>query len=215
MRQLYENGVSKVDLFRQAIKQPKNLLPEQGIVKYYGILIPLASADYYFNRLLSNIEWKNDEAVIYGKRIITKRKVAWYADQAFEYTYSKTTKCALPWTNDLLQLKALVEKRTNECFNSCLLNLYHDGREGMSWHSDGEIDLKKNGSIGSLSLGAERKFCFKHKKTKENVSLILEHGSLLMMQGTTQSYWQHRLPPTTKVTQPRINLTFRSIVHPK
>jgi alkylated DNA repair dioxygenase AlkB len=106
-----------------------------------------------------------------------------------------------------------VEKRTNEKFNSCLLNLYHDGNEGIAWHSDGERDLKKNGAIGSLSLGAERRFSFKHKASKEVISLTLEHGSLLVMQGTTQTYWQHRLPPTKKITIPRINLTFRTIVN--
>lgn len=202
-----------MDLFRQLIEKPNNLLPKEGVVKYYGILISLACADDYFNRLLTSIEWKNDEALIYGKRIVTKRKVAWYADQAFEYTYSNTTKRALPWTNKLLELKALVEKRTGENFNSCLLNLYHDGSEGMAWHSDDEKDLKKNGAIGSLSLGAERTFSFKHKTTKETVALVLEHGSLLVMQGATQTYWQHRLPPTKKVTSPRINLTFRTIDH--
>lgn len=201
-----------MDLFRQSIDQPNNLLPQDGEVKYYGALMSLPEADDYFNRLFETIEWKNDEALIYGKRIVTKRKVAWYADQPYEYTYSKTTKRALPWTDDLLQLKTQVEERTGENFNSCLLNLYHDGSEGMAWHSDGEKDLKKNGAIGSISLGAERKFSFKHKASKETVSLVLEHGSLLVMQGTTQTYWQHRLPPTKKVTQPRINLTFRSIV---
>lgn len=201
-----------MDLFRQSIAQPDNTLPKDGVVKYYGALISLASADDYFNCLLTTIEWKNDEAVIYGKRIITKRKVAWHADQPFEYTYSKTTKRARPWTNELIQLKGLVEKRAGKKFNSCLLNLYHDGSEGMAWHSDGEKDLKKNGAIGSLSFGAERKFSFKHKATKETVSLVLEHGSLLVMEGTTQTYWQHRLPPTKKVTKPRINLTFRTIV---
>lgn len=204
-----------MDLFRQAIENPDNLLPKDGVVKYYGELISLASADDFFNCLLNTIEWKNDEAVIYGKRIITKRKVAWYAEKPFEYTYSNTTKRALPWTNELLQLKAIVEKRTGEQFNSCLLNLYHDGSEGMAWHSDGEKDLKKNGAIASLSFGAERKFSFKHKTTKDTASLVLEHGSLLVMQGTTQTYWQHRLPPTKTVTEPRINLTFRTIAHDK
>lgn len=201
-----------MNLFRESIEDPDNLLPKQGTVKYYGELMSLASADDYFKRLLATIEWKHDEALIYGKRIITKRKVAWYADQAFAYTYSNTTKHALPWTQELLQLKAQVEQRTGETFNSCLLNLYHDGSEGMAWHSDGEQDLKKQGAIGSVSLGAERKFSFKHKASKETVSLLLEHGSLLLMQGATQTYWQHRLPPATKVTQPRINLTFRTIV---
>ena len=150
--------------------------------------------------------------MIGGKHIVTKRKVAWHADHPFTYTYSGTTKRALPWTTELLELKALAEKRTGADFNACLANLYHDGSEGMAWHSDGEKDLKKNGTIGSLCLGAERKFSFKHKATKETVSLVLEHGSLLVMQGTTQTYWQHRLPPTRKVTSPRINLTFRSMV---
>jgi len=99
-------------------------------------------------------------------------------------------------------------------FNSCLLNLYHSGEEGMAWHSDAEKDLKKNGAIGSLSLGAERKFAFRHKQTKEKVELYLEHGSLLVMKGTTQTNWLHRLPPAKKVTALRINLTFRTITDP-
>ena len=92
------------------------------------------------------------------------------------------------------------------------MNLYHDGSEGMAWHSDGEKDLKKNGAIASLSLGAERKFSFKHKKSKENISLFLPNGSLLIMKGSTQTYWLHRLPPTKKIHSPRINLTFRTIL---
>jgi alkylated DNA repair dioxygenase AlkB len=162
--------------------------------------------------LLDRIEWRNDEAVIYGKRIITKRKVAWYGEEAFSYTYSNTTKTALPWTPELLFLKNLAEKHSGETYNSCLLNLYHDGSEGMAWHSDGEKDLRKNGAIASLSFGAERKFCFKHKKSGEKIDVFLEAGSLLVMKGETQTHWLHRLPPTTKVHQPRINLTFRTIV---
>ena len=118
----------------------------------------------------------------------------------------------MPWTKELLELKKLVEKETGESFNSCLLNLYHDGTEGMAWHSDAEKDLKKNGAIASLSFGAERKFSFKHKLTKELVSLVLEHGSLLVMKDTTQSHWLHRLPPSAKHNKSRINLTFRTIV---
>lgn len=200
-----------MDLFRQSIERPDNLLPKDGDVKYYGVIIPIVTADDYFSRLLSSVEWKNDEAVHYGKRIVTKRKVAWYGDHPFEYTYSNTTKRAIPWTSDLSQLKLLIEERAGENFNSCLLNLYHDGSEGMAWHSDGEKDLRKDGAIGSLSFGSERKFCFKHKESKETVSLILEHGSLLIMKGVTQRYWQHRLPPSRKIARPRINLTFRSI----
>ncbi|MEN9704067.1 MAG: hypothetical protein RLZZ209_1495 [Bacteroidota bacterium] len=189
-----------------------NLLPGEGIVNYYGKLMSESEATTMAQALLDRIEWRNDEAVIYGKRIITKRKVAWYGEEAFSYTYSNTTKTALPWTPELLFLKNLAEKHSGETYNSCLLNLYHDGSEGMAWHSDGEKDLRKNGAIASLSFGAERKFCFKHKKSGEKIDVFLEAGSLLVMKGETQTHWLHRLPPTTKVHQPRINLTFRTIV---
>lgn len=189
-----------------------NLLPGDGIVHYYGKLMSSREAAEMAQALLERIEWRNDEAVIYGKRIITKRKVAWYGEEPFSYTYSNTTKTALPWTPELLALKSLAEKHSGETYNSCLLNLYHDGSEGMAWHSDGEKDLRKNGAIGSLSFGAERKFCFKHKQSGEKIDVFLEAGSLLVMKGETQTHWLHRLPPTTKVHQPRINLTFRTIV---
>ena len=200
-----------MDLFNNEIQGLTNLLPKDGIVVYYKNLLTSQEANRYFDCLLNTIEWKNDQAFIYGKLIITKRKVAWYGDTDFEYTYSKTTKRALPWTKELVELKKMIEDKTGEKFNSCLLNLYHNGDEGMSWHSDAEKELKKNGAIGSLSLGAERKFTFKHKETKETISLILENGSLLVMKGTTQSSWLHRLPPTKLISTPRINLTFRSI----
>jgi len=190
-----------------------NLLPNDGVVTYYGKVLKQHEARYYFNKLLNTIEWKNDEAIIFGKHIITKRKAAWYGDAGYLYTYSNTTKRALSWTVELLQLRKIAEGITGEAFNSCLLNLYHNGDEGMAWHSDDEISLEKNGAIASLSFGAERKFGFRHKKTKETVSLILEHGSLLVMKDTTQANWLHRLPPTTLVTKPRVNLTFRTIVN--
>lgn len=200
-------------LFEEIIDKSRNWLPKDGTVNYYGKLFNQEKADYYLKRLLINIEWRNDEAVLFGKKIITKRKVAWYGDKAFEYTYSNTTKYALPWTKDLLEIKNIIEIESGETFNSCLLNLYHNGEEGMAWHSDGETDLKKDGAIGSLSLGAERKFAFKHKTTKEKVELILEHGSLLVMKGITQTHWLHRLPLSKKIKMPRVNLTFRTIIH--
>lgn len=201
-----------MDLFNQTIDRHKELLPYEGSVNYYGKVLSTEQADLFLSRLLKTIEWRNDEAVIFGKKIITKRKVAWYGQEPYEYTYSNTTKSALPWTNDLLELKTLIEKETGESFNSCLLNLYHSGDEGMAWHSDGETDLKKDGAIGSLSFGAERKFVFKHKQSKEKVEVTLEHGSLLIMKDTTQTHWLHRLPPSKKITTPRVNLTFRTIV---
>lgn len=200
-----------MDLIDQLAGEPSNLLPYDGHVQYYGCVIAPQQASQLFSSLLKNIVWAHDQAVILGKTIVTQRKVAWYADQPFSYTYSHITKTALPWTNELLALKTTVEQACGETFNACLLNLYHDGSEGMGWHSDAEKDLKKNAAIASLSLGAERKFAFKHKRSKVSVSKTLAHGSLLVMKGVTQSHWMHRLPPTKTVTTPRINLTFRSI----
>jgi alkylated DNA repair dioxygenase AlkB len=200
-----------MDLFNNEVDENRNFLPKNGTVNYYGQLFTEVETREYLTILLNQIEWKNDEAIIFGKKIITKRKVAWYGDEKFEYTYSNTTKQALPWTKELLALKASVEKKTGETFNSCLLNLYHNGSEGMAWHSDAEKDLKKNGAIASLSFGAERKFSFKHKATKEVISFKLANGSLLVMKDETQTYWLHRLPPTKLVTQARVNLTFRTI----
>lgn len=201
-----------MDLFSTESDENTNLLPKDGTVLYYGSIMDYATADFYFNRLLETIAWKNDEAIIFGKLITTKRKVAWYGETNFKYSYSKITKEALLWTPELEQLKALVEEKTGETYNSCLLNLYHDGNEGMAWHSDGEKDLKKNGAIASLSFGVERKFAFKHKETKETVSIQLERGSLLVMKDQTQTHWLHRLPPSKKISKARINLTFRTII---
>lgn len=202
-------------LFNADLDYKRNLLPQDGVVNYFGTIFSEDEANRYFELLFNKTRWKNDEVMIFGEKIITKRKVAWYGDREFEYTYSKITRKALLWTPELLQLKqqveAKVEAKSDETFNSCLLNLYHSGDEGMGWHSDAEKDLKKNGAIASVSFGAERKFTFKHKESKETVSLNLEHGSLLIMKGTTQTHWLHRLPPTKKVHSPRVNLTFRSI----
>ena len=199
-----------MDLF-DSLDDAISLLPCDGDVFYHGVVLSAPEADAHLAQLLADIEWRCDEAVIFGKRIVTRRKVAWYGDRPFQYTYSNTSKQALPWTDQLQALKSLVERETGETYNSCLLNLYHDGSEGMAWHSDAEIDLKWDGAIASLSLGACRKFCFKHKVSKEVVAVQLQHGSLLVMKGATQRHWLHRLPPTKKVHEPRVNLTFRTI----
>lgn len=189
-----------------------NLLPDDGTVNYFGQILSHDEARRYYETLLKNVPWKNDEAVIFGKRIVTVRKVAWYGDSDYSYTYSGTTKRALVWIAELLALKAIVEKLTGAKFNSCLLNLYHDGNEGMAWHSDDESSLGKNTAIASLSFGAERKFCFKHKQTQQAVSIILEAGSLLVMKDAIQTYWRHSLPKSKQIKTPRINLTFRTMV---
>jgi alkylated DNA repair dioxygenase AlkB len=187
------------------------ILNKDDTVNYYGKILSSKEADQYFDSLMRNIQWEKDELIFFGKHVTTKRKVAWYGDSEYLYTYSSTTKRALDWTRELFELKQIVEKYAETKFNSCLLNLYHDGNEGMGWHSDDEKPLGKNNTIASLSFGAERKFSFKNKQTKQIVSLVLEHGSLLIMKGATQSNWLHSLPKSKNITQSRINLTFRTI----
>lgn len=194
------------------VDETANLLHKDGTAYYYGIIMPYKEANRYFDLLLKNILWKNDEAIILGKHIITKRKVAWYGDSDYLYTYSNATKQALTWTKELLELKRLVEQITEARFNSCFLNLYHNGNEGLGWHSDDERSIGKNTPIASLSFGAERRFSFKHKQTKQTASLVLEHGSLLVMKDAIQMNWLHSLPKSNKITQARINLTFRMMV---
>ena len=198
-----------MDLFSS--EKIKNILPFDGITNYYGAILDENQCDFYYNILMKTIQFKNDEPIIFGKRIITKRKVAWYGDSEFSYAYSGVTKTATLFTKDLLALKKIIEKESGETYNSCLLNLYHSGEEGMGYHSDGEKMLKKNGAIASLSLGAARKFSFKHKENKQRIDVVLENGSLLVMKKGTQTNWLHRLPPTKKVNLPRINLTFRTV----
>lgn len=202
-----------MDLF--APDPSANLLPRDGITLYYGRIFTPAAADHYLTVLTTTLQWAHDEVVLYGRRITTAREVAWYGEAPFAYTYSGATKTALPWTPELREIKALVEKTTGTNYNSCLANLYHTGEEGMGWHSDDEKVMGKNTSIASISLGAERKFAFKHKTRPDlgTISLLLEHGSLLEMKGTTQTHWLHRLPPTKKVSEPRVNLTFRTFVN--
>ncbi len=188
-----------------------NILPRDGEAIYYGPIIPDDKAERFYDVFMKDIEWRNDEAFIFGKHFVTKRKVAWYGDHPYPYRYSNATKIALPWTQELKEIKFLIEEKSGETYNSCLLNLYHTGEEGMGWHSDGEPELKKHGAIASVTLGAERKFAFKHKVSKETHSVILQNGSLLVMKGACQENWKHRLPPTKKVKTPRVNLTFRTI----
>ncbi len=199
------------DLFAQLNDSQANQLPQDGEVYYYGVIFKANDADNYFRQLLSEINWQPDQARIGGKLIETARKVAWHGDEAFRYRYSGVQKVAMPWTTTLQAIKQTIEQHSKTTYNSCLLNLYHNGNEGMAWHSDGEKDLKPGAAISSVSFGAERRFLFKHKQNKEKVVITLAHGSLLIMQGETQKNWLHRLPPTVKVTEPRINFTFRTI----
>ena len=192
--------------------QHLHIINFEGEAIYYGPIFNFEQSSLLFDDLLKNIEWKNEEIIIFGKEIISKRTVAFYGDEGIEYTYSNKTKKGLVWTDHLLKIKSLVEDYTQVSYNGCLLNLYHDGDEGMGWHSDGEKEIIANSSISSVSLGIERKFSFKNKSSKEIVSIQLENGSLLEMKGAIQKHWLHALPKSKKIKTPRINLTFRQFL---
>ena len=190
-----------------------NLLPKDGTVHYYGKIFTKERSEIYYVKLLKEINWQHDVVKIFGKEIITKRKVAFLGDEGISYKYSGKTKIAEKWIKILSEIKSTVEQISGQKFNACLLNYYHNGSEAMSWHSDNEKEILRHSAIASVSFGAERKFGFKHNFSKEEISLMLEKGSLLIMKDKTQIYWKHKLYTNAKITEPRINLTFRTIVN--
>jgi alkylated DNA repair dioxygenase AlkB len=189
--------------------EPENLLPKDGIAIYHGVVFNEVESSRICKELLDTIPWKHDEVVMFGKKIITKRKVAWYADAGITYTYAGVKKSGLQWTEELDGIKQKVEGITGARYNACLLNLYHEGEEGMGWHRDNEKEIVAESSIASISLGVARKFAFKHATTNERLDIELANGSLLDMKGSIQQHWYHALPKTTRIKQMRINLTFR------
>jgi len=191
-------------------KQLNNLLPYDGELYYLPHYLDNEKANQLFDLLFTEITWQHDRVKIFGKTIITKRKTAWYGDKAYDYPYSNQSRKANTWSKTLLELKKQLETDCKLYFNSCLLNLYHNGAEGMSWHSDNEKQMQHQLGIVSLSLGAERIFQFKHRKSNERISLTLKNGSLLLMQGATQHHWLHQLPIRKNIESARINLTFRN-----
>jgi len=188
-----------------------NFLHRDGIAIYHEKVISDEQINQVYSALLKDINWENEKVVMFGKEIITKRKVAFYSDPYIAYRYASVTKIGAPWREPLIILKNIVEFFTKEKYNACLLNLYHNGEEAMGWHSDNEKEMMANSPIASLSIGASRKFSFKHKVTKETISLQLGNGSLLEMKGETQAHWWHALSKSKRITEPRINLTFRQM----
>jgi len=193
------------------INNRPNILPQDGIALYFEKIVTDDEVKQLYDALLNNIHWENERVIMFGKEIITKRKVAFFSDPSISYRYASKTKIGMPWTSTLLTIKNIVESITKESYNACLLNLYHNGEESMGWHSDNEKEIIANSSIASLSLGANRKFSFKHKLSKETVSVELEAGSLLEMKGSVQTHWWHALIKSKKITDARINLTFRQM----
>ena len=173
--------------------------------------IPQKEADAILQSLIKHINWRQENIRMFGKNIAIPRLTAWYGDQNMNYNYSGINNDPNPWTSELQGLKAKVEQATNATFNSVLLNQYRNGNDSVSWHADNEPELGLNPIIASVNLGATRVFKLRHNITKEVIKLELTHGSLLVMGGELQHYWQHAVPKTKKVLDTRINLTFRLI----
>ena len=170
-------------------------------------------SDQMFDDLYKNIAWEQEDTILYGRKIALPRLTAWYGDKGIAYTYSKIKMIPQPWITILENIKSQVEKGCNTKFNSVLLNLYRNGSDSISWHSDDEKELGENPTIASLSFGDTRSFMLKHKSQKDlKLNIQLTHGSLLIMGGKTQHYWQHQIPKTRTLSKPRINLTFRKIL---
>ncbi|KAA8733688.1 alpha-ketoglutarate-dependent dioxygenase AlkB [Acinetobacter qingfengensis] len=196
-----------LDLFQPEPK--RNLLPKDGEVEDFGIIIPFEQAEQYLQYFLQHLAWQHDEAYIYGNHYITTRQMVWFGDQDYQYVYAGISRQAQQWNSVILQLKQQIEALLQISFNSCLANLYLDGTQGVSWHQDDEPSLGQQSTIASLSFGATRQFAFRHLSTQEKVEMLLHSGQLIVMRGQTQTFWQHCLRPSQKIITPRINLTFR------
>ena len=197
------------DLFNIPDHQPEVVKIRNGEYLFVPDFFDKAKSDHYFNHLFKNSEWKQEEMRMYGKTIKFPRLTAWYGDKP--YTYSGITHAARKWTDVLLEIRGEIERKAQVSFNSVLLNLYRSGNDSISWHADAEKALGENPIIASVSFGVTRKFQLRHNETKEKIQLELGHGSLLIMKGELQHYWQHQVPKTKREVEQRINLTFRTI----
>lgn len=200
------------DIF--APKLTDNLLPYDGLVNDLGIVIDYPSPLFY--NLVTELPWQEDIVTLFGKTHVTTRQIVWMGDSDIDYQYSGHTRQTIPWTDTVFHVKHHIEQKLLDLgidanFNSCLLNYYPSGEDGMGYHADDERELGEQPIIASLSLGATRKFVFKHKKTQDKVELYLESGQLIVMHGETQNFWKHSITKTKKVTTGRISLTFRQI----
>lgn len=198
----------------EARNTPYELLPlRDADIRYSLCFFEQETADRYFQALLTETAWEQRVLLIYGKRRSEPRLTAWYGDEGAQYSYSGTTRHPKAWTPLLREIKQSVEHAAGVRYNSLLLNHYRDGKDSVSWHSDDEAGLGHNPSIASVSFGAVRSFHLRHRQDKHlRYQIDLAHGSLLVMQGSTQHYWHHQVPKTGRAVGPRINLTFRFIV---
>ncbi len=186
-------------------------LPNAEII-YFPAFIPKEEANLIYTELVQKTKWQQDEITIYGKNHLQPRLTALYGNEGKSYSYSNITMQPQYWTLLLQKLKALIENVSDTNFTTVLLNYYRDGKDSNGWHADNEKELGQKPVIASLSFGSERIFQLKHNTDPtQKKSIILEHGSLLLMKGETQHFWKHQIPKTTKPIGPRINLTFRTI----
>ena len=181
---------------------------DRGILFFSEAFLPVIEATALNQTLLDSTPWKREG---FSGRTYP-RMTAWYADLGLTYAYSGVVHHAIPWTPTLLNIKHQVEAAAGTTWNSLLLNLYGDGSDSIGFHADDEPELGQNPIIGSLSLGATRRFVLKHIATGEKLEFALGHGSLLVMAGTSQHFWKHSVPKTKKPVGARINLTFRRIL---
>lgn len=189
---------------------PRDLLPFDGSASYFPSFIAPDEADEYFARILGDTPWEQRHIVMFGREVLQPRLACWYGDHA--YSYSGILLEPRPWTVHLEELKHRCESSAATSFNSCLVNLYRDGRDSMGWHADDERELGSEPVIASVSLGQTRSFRMRHRQTKTVVDIALDHGSLLVMGGAMQHFWVHEVPKTSKSVDQRINLTYRRIV---
>lgn len=189
-----------------------NLLPVDGEAVLYPALFTREESGRYLQLLQETISWKQEPVILFGKTIMQPRLTAWYGDEGKIYSYSGITMQPQPWTDALLAIKTRVEAVAGHYFNSALMNFYRNGQDSMGWHRDNESSLGPNPVIGSVSFGAEREFQFRHYMNRSlKRSVLLTHGSVLIMAGATQHFWQHAIPKTAKPLGARINITFRKI----
>ena len=188
-----------------------NLLPFDGELYLIKQFYDFSASNFLFEQFKANLAWQEETIFIYGRWLKVPRLVCWYGNSEACYRYSGVNHQPLPWTKELLAIKENVEQQCHSAFNSVLANLYRDGSDAMGYHADNEKQLGANPIIASLSLGDQRLFALRHKKSKQKIDIILAHGDLLVMAGAMQHHWLHSLPKTKKLKTTRINLTFRNI----
>lgn len=187
----------------------QQLIQRDGLVRYYPCFTPNDEA--WFDRLNEEIQWRQDTIHLFGKTHPLPRLQAWYGDAHAQYKYSNISLNPLPWTPGLLELKTMLETQLQTQFHGVLCNYYRDGRDYAAWHSDDEKVLGPRPTIASLSFGEQRRFQLRHKSDGEQKEILLDSGSLLVMEGILQECWKHQLPKSLKVKRPRLNLTFRPL----